>query len=97
MTHLGQLRAHRRPARAGAGASRAGIRSVLESIDDGEILGVSVQWCELRAGAELARRPMKSMNGFDRLLSGLMVRYPDERFADAYGRLLAAYIAAARR
>ena len=63
----------------------------LESIDAGEILGVSVHVvCELRAGAELTRRPIEEHEGLDRLFSGLMVRYPDERFAAAYGCLLAA-------
>jgi tRNA(fMet)-specific endonuclease VapC len=46
--------------------------------------------CELRAGAELCRRPLAEHEELDRLLSGLLVCYPDERFAPAYGRLLAA-------
>jgi tRNA(fMet)-specific endonuclease VapC len=45
--------------------------------------------CELRAGAELARKPVKEHEELDRLLSGLIVVYPDVRFAPAYGRLLA--------
>ena len=55
-----------------------------------EPLGVSVHVvCELRAGAELARRPLKEHEELDRLLSELIVAYPDARFAPAYGRLLA--------
>ena len=63
----------------------------LELVEEGEVLGVSMHvLCELRAGAELARRPLVEHEGLDRLFSGLMVRYPDERFAPMYGRLLAA-------
>lgn len=62
-----------------------------ESIDDTALLGVSVHVvCELRAGAELARKPIKEHEELDRLLSGLVVAYPDARFAPAYARLLAA-------
>ena len=45
--------------------------------------------CELRAGAELSRKPLKEHEELDRLLAGLIVAYPDARFAPAYGRLLA--------
>jgi tRNA(fMet)-specific endonuclease VapC len=63
----------------------------LEGLDDQEILVVSVHLvCELRVGAELARRPLTEHEELDRLLSGLLVAYPDDRFAPAYGRLLAA-------
>lgn len=63
----------------------------LESLDDTELVGVSVHVvCELRAGAELARKPLKEHEELDRLLSGLIVAYPDARFAPAYARLLAA-------
>jgi tRNA(fMet)-specific endonuclease VapC len=62
----------------------------LEVLDDGEVLGVSVHvMCELRVGAELVRRPREAHDTLDRLVSGLQVRYPDERFAPAYSRLLA--------
>ena len=64
---------------------------LLESLDDGEILAVSVHIvCELRAGAELSRRPIKEHEALDQMLGGLLVAYPDERFAPMYGRLLAA-------
>jgi tRNA(fMet)-specific endonuclease VapC len=64
---------------------------VMESLDDDEVVAVSVHVvCELRAGAELARRPLKEHEELDRLLSGLIVASPDARFAPMYGRLLAA-------
>lgn len=64
---------------------------LLASFEEDEVLAVSVHVvCELRAGAELARKPLKEHEALDRLLSGLLVAYPDDRFAPAYGRLLAA-------
>lgn len=64
---------------------------VMETLDEGEILAISVHVaCELRAGAELARRPVGEHEVLDRLLGGLLVAYPDERFAPLYGRLLTA-------
>ena len=63
----------------------------LESIDDADILAVSVHVaCELRTGAELSRKPLKEHEELDRLLSGLLVVYPDERFASTYSRARAA-------
>jgi tRNA(fMet)-specific endonuclease VapC len=63
----------------------------LESLDENETLAVSVHvMCELRAGAELARHPLKEHEALDTLFSGLLVTYPDDRFAATYGRLLAA-------
>jgi predicted nucleic acid-binding protein len=63
----------------------------IEHLDDREILGASVHVIsELRAGAELARRPLQEHEELDRLFSGLVIRYPDAGFAPAYGRLLAA-------
>lgn len=63
----------------------------MESLGDDEILGVSVHVvCELRAGAELARKPLEEHETLDQLLGGLLVVQPDERFAPTYGRLLAA-------
>ena len=75
-----------------AGRERpAAAFDAVESFDDDEILGVSVHVvCELRAGVELARKPLKEGEALDRLLSGVLVVYPDARFAPAYGRLLAA-------
>ena len=64
---------------------------LIESLDASEVLGVSVHVaCELRAGAELSRHAMREHEGLDQLLSGLLVVYPDDRFAPAYARLLAA-------
>jgi predicted nucleic acid-binding protein len=64
---------------------------LIESLDPHEVLGVSVHVaCELRAGAELARRPLHEHEVLDQLLDGLAVSYPDDRFAAAYARLIAA-------
>lgn len=63
----------------------------LEGLDPSEILVMSVHvHCELRAGAELTRRPLETHEALDRLLSGLLVVYPDDRFAAAFARLRAA-------
>lgn len=63
----------------------------IERFDSGEILAVSVHVvCGLRAGAELVRRPLAEHEALDQLLSGLLVAYPNERFAPAYARLYAA-------
>ena len=65
--------------------------NLIESFDQNEVLGVSVHVvCELRAGGELSRRALEEHEALDRLFSGLLVAYPDDRFAPAYGRLLAA-------
>jgi tRNA(fMet)-specific endonuclease VapC len=64
---------------------------VMESLDESEVLAVSVYvLCELRAGAELSRRPLKEHEAIDQVLAGLLVAYPDERFPAVYGRLFAA-------
>jgi tRNA(fMet)-specific endonuclease VapC len=64
---------------------------VMESLDEHEILVASVHVvAELRAGAELSRRPLKEHDALDQLLDGLHIVYPDARFAPLYGRLLAA-------
>ncbi|MGH9386391.1 MAG: type II toxin-antitoxin system VapC family toxin [Vicinamibacterales bacterium] len=62
----------------------------VEALDAAEILGVSIHVvCELRTGAELSRHPLREHEELDHLLSGLVVAYPDSRFAPAYGRLCA--------
>jgi len=62
-----------------------------ESMDENEVLGVSVHvMCELRAGAELSRKPLKEHDALDQLFSSLAIAYPDARFAPTYARLLAA-------
>lgn len=62
-----------------------------ESLDEAEILAISVHvLCELRVGAELAKKPLKEHDSLSQLLSGLIVAYPDARFAPMYARLLAA-------
>lgn len=63
----------------------------LEMLDPGEVLAVSVHaLCELRTGAELTRKALETHEALDRLVSGLLVVYPDDRFAPTYARLLAA-------
>lgn len=63
---------------------------LIESFDEAEVLGVSVHVvCELRAGVELAKKALVEHEQIDRLLSGLLVSYPDDRFPALYGRLLA--------
>jgi tRNA(fMet)-specific endonuclease VapC len=46
--------------------------------------------CELRGGAALARRTLQAKASLDQLFDGLLVSYPDDRFAPTYARLLAA-------
>jgi predicted nucleic acid-binding protein len=46
--------------------------------------------CELVAGAAMSTRPTRERRRVDQLCEGLRVEYPDERFAPAYGLLLAA-------
>ena len=70
---------------------------LMESLDDDEVLAVSVHVaCELRVGAELSKRPLKEIEVVDELLGGLIVSYPDARFAPIYGRVLASIQKAGR-
>ena len=63
----------------------------IESLDASEILAVSVHVvCELRAGAELAKHPLREHELVDDLLGSFAVSYPDDRFAPLYARLFAA-------
>jgi tRNA(fMet)-specific endonuclease VapC len=62
---------------------------LLEASSDEELwISVHVA-CELHAGAELSVRPTQERQRVERLLAGLQIAYPDERFAPTYGRLLA--------
>ena len=64
--------------------------SYLEALDEDEELGVSVHVvCELMAGAWSAGAPKGELERLAKLCEALHVRYPDERFAAQYGRLLA--------
>jgi len=64
---------------------------LVESFQPRDILSVSVHVvCELRAGAELSRRALVEHEALDRLFSGLLIAYPDDRFPSTYARLLAA-------
>ena len=67
----------------------------LEALDENEELCVSVHVvCELMAGARLANAPRDEARRLASLCDALHVRYPDERFGPAYGRLFAAIRAA---
>ena len=71
---------------------------LIESLDANEVMGVSVHVvCELRAGAELSRRALQENEALDQLLSGVLVVFPDDRFAPAYAKLLAATTRGGRR
>ena len=60
----------------------------LETLGEAEIMAVSVHAvCELRTGAELGRRPAAAHEVLDQLLDGLLISYPDDRFAPAFARL----------
>jgi tRNA(fMet)-specific endonuclease VapC len=61
----------------------------LEALPDDEVLAVSVHVvCELMAGAAQAGAPKGETERLRRLCDALLIRYPDERFAPAYARLL---------
>ena len=63
----------------------------LDTADQTEFLAISVHAvCELRTGAELARQPVREHEVLDEILSGFLIVYPDDRFANQYARLLAA-------
>jgi predicted nucleic acid-binding protein len=69
----------------------------IESIDPQETLAISVHVaCELRAGVELARQPLRELEILDEVIGGLLIVYPDDRFAPLYGRLLASIQRAGR-
>lgn len=74
-----------------SGERPAAAFDFIESLDEREVLAVSVHAvCELRVGAELARRPSHEHEAIDELLAGLVVVSPDDRFAREYARLYAA-------
>ncbi len=61
----------------------------LATLPGEEVLAVSVQVvCELMAGASHAAAPRGELERLSRLCDALLVRYPDERFAPEYARLL---------
>lgn len=63
---------------------------LLDQLDGEEVrVGVHVL-CELLAGAEGAQRPAVERQRVHRLCQGLVVSYPDERFAPVYARVLTA-------
>ena len=63
----------------------------LAGLPEDDVLAVSVHVvCELMAGAHAAGAPSGEVDRLSRLCEALVIRYPDERFAAEYGRLLAA-------
>ena len=75
----------RETAKGSDGPARRKLASLAQ-----EELWVSVHVaCELRTGAELSTTPEVERAKIDTLLGGVQIAYPDERFAPAYGRLLA--------
>lgn len=59
----------------------------MESIDRNEVISVSVfAVCELRGGAEAFKQPLFEHERLDDLLRGILVAYPDQRFAPVYAR-----------
>jgi tRNA(fMet)-specific endonuclease VapC len=62
----------------------------IEMVDERETIGLSVHvLCELLAGVELSRNPAQEIREVTHLSGAIEIAYPDERFAPAYGRLLA--------
>lgn len=53
--------------------------------------------CEILAGAELSPQPSREREHVRRLLEGVQVAYPDERFPPVYARLLVWHERAGRR
>ena len=69
----------------------------LEGLPEDDVLAVSVHVvCELMAGAHAAGAPSGEVDRLSRLCEALVIRYPDERFAAEYGRMLAATRASGR-
>lgn len=63
----------------------------METVKDDEILAVSVHAvCELRTGAELSRRALERQEHIDRIIGGMLIAYPDDRFPSQYARIAAA-------
>ena len=70
----------------------------MEGLDDREELGVSIHTCcELRAGAELSKRPLAHHETLDRFLANFTIVRPDESFALLYARLAASCERSGRR
>jgi predicted nucleic acid-binding protein len=69
----------------------AGAFEFLEALDEREVLAVSSHVVsEFRVGAELSKRPLVAHEALDRLLDGLLIAYPDDRFAMQFARVAAA-------
>jgi predicted nucleic acid-binding protein len=73
---------------ASRGAEGPASRFLLDVPDEELAISVFVA-CELAAGAAMSERPTREKRRVDQLCQGLHIEYP-ERFAPAYGSLLAA-------
>lgn len=72
-------------------------RRFLSALGNEEI-GISVHaLCELLAGAELSRSPAEESRKVRRLLDEMEVVYPQQGFAETYGRLFRSLSAAGQR
>jgi predicted nucleic acid-binding protein len=78
--------------------SRPGAAHAFLEQHAAEALAVSVHvLCELVAGIQIARHPERERARIRTLLADIAVAYPDERFAEAYGRVFAALERRGRR
>ena len=75
--------------REAARGSKGSAHDALDNLADEELWVSLHVACELAAGAELSRNPEVESAKIDTLLGGVQIAYPDERFAQTYGRLLA--------
>jgi len=62
--------------------------ALLESLGQDEVAISVFVACELFAGVALARRESEERQKVETFCAALRVRYPDEDFADSYGRIV---------
>lgn len=69
----------------------------IETLDDREVLGVSVHVLgELRGAAELCKRVIQEHEALDQLLQGFHIAHTDERFMPIYARLYGSLVRSGR-
>lgn len=69
---------------------RAGAAAAFLAAHPTEPLTLSVYvLCELEAGVKLARNPERERGRLLTLVEGMTIAYPDDRFAEVYGRTFA--------
>jgi predicted nucleic acid-binding protein len=64
--------------------------ALLASLGEDEVAISVFVACELFAGVALARREAEEREKVEALCAALPVRYPDEEFAESYGRIVGA-------